>query len=134
MRNFFYRFLGCGLAVTMVGCGSKIDCKKLKAKLNECADEVYVASANGAVSFVERVTAADAGLPVNARAELRKRWHKERHRLALRFVERVAKQCRSHGGAFRAAKKINACLKNKNCKQFARCFAKIALKKRSEDE
>ena len=126
MRFVCLFFVGLGLCCFVTGCGPKIDCRKLGKKMHSCADEVYVASKTGAVSFLEKLTAAEGGLDPKTRSMLAALWKKEKHRLAMKFVAEIETRCRLHKGNYREAEKINACLKHTSCRRFARCFAKAA--------
>ncbi|MDY0001224.1 MAG: hypothetical protein RBU30_08020 [Polyangia bacterium] len=117
-RSLILGFLAASGAA-LAGCGPKVDCERLGARLNDCTPELMFTLNPAAKRQLEKVIDPDV------RKE-NDRLHKEdieRNRKTLK--EQVTDKCKAHKGRAADAKLILKCLEAgaKDCKQFAACFA-----------
>ena len=113
--------------VLLLGCGEKVDCKKLDKRLHECTRELMFTLNPDAETRLKKAT--DPELKKQNATLLAK--DIERNRKTLK--EQVTKQCEAHKGRAADAKAVSGCLEEgaKDCKKFATCFAKY-LKSKSK--
>lgn len=106
-------------ALAVGGCGPKVDCDKLGARLDECTQELMFTLNPGARKQLEKVTDPEV-------KKENDKLHSEdiaRNRKTLK--EQVTDKCKAHKGRAADAKLIQKCLDEgaSDCKKFAACFA-----------
>lgn len=105
--------------IVFSGCGPKVDCDKLGARLNECTPELMFTLNPAAQKQLDKTIDPDV-------KKENDKLHQEdiaRNRRTLK--EQVTDKCKAHKGRAADAKLILKCLDEgaKDCKKFAACFA-----------
>jgi hypothetical protein len=114
--------VSCGLlaaGILLAGCGPKVDCEKLGARLNDCTQELMFTLNPAARKQLEKAIDPDV-------KKENDKLHQEdiaRNRKTLK--EQVTDKCKAHKGRAADAKLILKCLDEgaQDCKKFASCFA-----------
>lgn len=103
----------------LVGCGPKVDCEKLGARMKDCAEDLMFTLNPGAKERLKKATDPDI------KKENAKLLAKDIERNRKTLKEQVADKCKAHEGRASDAKVIQKCLDEgaKECSKFASCFA-----------
>jgi len=112
-----------------LGCGSKVNCDDLGAKLNRCKEALYTQMAPPPANLLDDLVTKNGPLAPEARTLVNKRWASKRLKLASRLADQITRRCTEHEGRFLVSEEVNNCLRLKKCASFAKCFAKVARKK-----
>ncbi|MBI5489787.1 MAG: hypothetical protein HY905_20805 [Deltaproteobacteria bacterium] len=101
-----HKMLLLALFAVPLSCAEKVDCGKMKAKMDECGAAV-----------VRKVAAGDDAAKLAAVPD------SMIQSLMSTMLEPFNKQCADNGGKFADAKEINVCLAKATCDDFAACMA-----------
>ena len=98
------------LLAAPLACAEKVDCGKMKAKLDECGPQLARA--------IVAKSAPESSAAVSAVSD------SMLQSLISTVLEPINKKCEAEGGKFSDAKAMNECLGKSSCDDFAACMAK----------
>lgn len=107
------------VGIVLYGCGPKVDCDKLGARLNDCTAELMFTLNPAAKKQLEKT------LDPDVKKENDKLYQEDIARNRKTLKEQVTDKCKAHKGRAADAKLILKCLDEGagDCKKFAACFA-----------
>lgn len=108
------------LAPTM-GCGPKVDCKKLKDKLYDCTEQLLWALKRKEKEHFEKNP---------DKADTKKKLDEAVQAFRSMLDKEVYKKCKDHSGRSKDAKQIIDCLKKGSCEDFSACFVQYLKPKK----
>jgi hypothetical protein len=113
--------IAVGLTTSGSACAPKVDCKKLKKKTHDCAEEILWALKKKAKGNFDKH---------ENKAKAKKELKEAVSELRGSLDEKIYKPCKKHDGRARDAKEMKACLKKKSCDAFAACFVQFLKAKK----
>lgn len=102
------KLLAILLFVASLGCAEKVDCGKMKAKLEECGPQLVRAVVAGREEAKAIGAVSDSMLKS----------------LLSTVLGPINEKCEAQGGKFDDAKAMNECLGKTSCDEFGACMAK----------
>ena len=103
------------------GCGPKVDCKKLKDKLDKCTEQLLWALKRKEKDHFDKNP---------DKAASQKKLNEAIQFFRSKLDKEVYKKCKDHSGRAKDAKQIIACLKKSSCEEFAACFVQYLKPKK----
>ena len=121
MRKLLAGLLSIAIVAPVLGCGPKVDCKKLKNKLHECTkDLLWALKRKEKENFDKNPDKAAIEKKLDAAVQV----------FRSMLDKEVYKKCKQHSGRSKDAKQIVACLKKGSCEEFASCFVQYLKPKK----
>jgi hypothetical protein len=121
MRKLLAGLLSLAIAAPVLGCGPKVDCKKLKNKLHECTkDLLWALKRKEKENFDKNPDKAAIEKKLEAAVQV----------FRSMLDKEVYKKCKQHSGRSKDAKQIITCLKKGSCDEFASCFVQYLKPKK----
>lgn len=119
MRRAFLMALSVVFTISLFACAPKVDCKKLKGKLDKCTEEILWALKKESKTNYDKH---------EDNAKVKKKLDEAVKKLRKALKQKVYEPCKKHDGRAKDSKKVAACLKKKSCKDFAACLVKFIKK------
>jgi len=119
MLRLFTIFISMIMFMSFSACAPKVDCKKLKGKLDECTEEILWALREESKENYEKH---------EDKEKVKKQLDDAVKELKSALDEKVYKPCKKYDGRAKDAKKVNKCLEQKSCEDFAACLVQFLKK------
>ena len=107
------------LALSFLACAPKVDCKKLKGKLDKCAEDILWELKQKSKENYDKH---------EDKTKVKKELDEAVATLRKSLEKKVYKPCKKHDGRAKDAKKVSKCLKKESCEEFAACIVQFIKK------